>query len=172
LYRIKEVKPEIRALGISVKETRDGRFLIIGVVFRGNRHLDGVLKTLSEGSDVTGRIVEMIQGSSHIHQLRVILLDLTLLATRVILNPYLLSRMVVKPVIVLGYSEQTHENVENAFSFNHWPGGGDAALTIGVYPKKAQKIIETTSKTGLKPEALRIAEILALSVTESIQHNL
>ena len=172
MYRIKEVKPEIRALGISVKETQDGRYLIIGVVFRGSLYLDGVLKTLSAGSDVTGSIVEMIQGSSHIHQLRVILLDLSLLDTRVILDPYLLSRMVVKPVIVLGYSEQTHENVENAFTFNHGPGVGEVALTIGEYPKKAQKIIETTSKTGLKPEALRIAEILSLSVTESIQHNL
>lgn len=172
MFRIREVKPEIRALGISVRQARNGHYQIVGVVYRGKLYLDGVLKAVSVASDVSQMIVEMIQGSSHIHQLRVILLDESLLDPNVNVNPYLLSREVSKPVIAIGFSEQTDAKHPQTITFRYWLDRLVDVLSVGLDLEKAQKILETTTKTGYKPEVLRIAGILALSIAESVQHNL
>ena len=74
------VKSEIRILGVD-----DGFFVphtqgtcdVIGVVYRGGYWLDGVMRTRIDidGMDATEKIGNMIIGSSHYGQLRVIMLD-------------------------------------------------------------------------------------------------
>lgn len=74
------IKPEIRVLGID-----DGKFiphtqgntLVIGVVFRGGRSLDGVMHTTIaiDGLDATEKLTAMINGSPHKNQLRLVMLN-------------------------------------------------------------------------------------------------
>lgn len=74
------IKKEIRVLGISFTEPHvkgPAPVQVVGVVYRGNRWLEGVMRTTVplEGTDVTPSIVKMITRSSHFPQLRVLALD-------------------------------------------------------------------------------------------------
>ncbi len=74
------IKQEIRVLGID-----DGKFiphtkgdaLIVGVVFRGGCSIDGVMhtKVSIDGLDATQKLADMINGSPHRHQLRLVMLN-------------------------------------------------------------------------------------------------
>src|SRR3972149_9652412 len=78
--KVREVKPEIRILGID-----DGVFKphskelvdVVGVVYRGGYWLDGFMHTRVQvdGMDATEKLAEMITKSPHYPQLRVILLN-------------------------------------------------------------------------------------------------
>ncbi len=77
--KFRSIKKEIRILGID-----DGRFEfrnrssklveVIGVVYRGEYWLDGVMRTEVEidGMDATEKITTMIANSPHYNQLRVV----------------------------------------------------------------------------------------------------
>jgi uncharacterized protein len=74
------IKQEIRVLGID-----DGKFtshtkgdvLVVGVVFRGGSSIEGVMHTkiAIDGLDATEKLVEMINGSPHRRQLRLVMLN-------------------------------------------------------------------------------------------------
>jgi len=52
--RIRQVKKEIRVLGIAVKPSiREEQFYAVGVVFRGGLWLDGVASSSGEASGLT-----------------------------------------------------------------------------------------------------------------------
>lgn len=74
------IKSEIRILGIDdapFKEKGKGKTLIVGTVFRAGEWLDGVLsrEINVDGLDATEKIIEMVNNSRHLDQLRVIMLD-------------------------------------------------------------------------------------------------
>jgi hypothetical protein len=73
--RIRQVKREIRALGIVAKGLRGGGGLAVGVIFRGGLYLDGVIKAKAHGPDITGAVAEMIKASPHYPQIRVLLIN-------------------------------------------------------------------------------------------------
>jgi len=50
IKRLRQIKKEIRVIGVAAKCDAGG-ITIIGVVFRGNLWLDGVLRTRSVGAD-------------------------------------------------------------------------------------------------------------------------
>jgi len=73
------MKPEIRVIAwddCRFKED-DTNVLVIGVIFRGGRFLDGLLSTKikKDGLDATNRISESINKSRHYDQLQYIMLD-------------------------------------------------------------------------------------------------
>jgi hypothetical protein len=74
------IKKEIRVLGVSFAAPRPRsaeRIQVVGVVYRGNRWLEGVMRTTTPPrlADLTPGIVKMVTGSPHYPQLRVIALD-------------------------------------------------------------------------------------------------
>ena len=73
------IKKEIRVLGVSFTEPHikgPAPVQVVGVVYRGNRWLEGVIRTTAppEATDLTPRIVRMVTRSSHFPQLRVLAL--------------------------------------------------------------------------------------------------
>jgi len=74
------IKREIRVLGISCAAPhpkRESPTQVVGVVYRGNRWLEGVMRTTirPEAADLTPGIAKMAADSPHFPQLRAIALD-------------------------------------------------------------------------------------------------
>src|SRR3990170_8847150 len=77
---IREVKPEIRVLGIDDGVSTphsDEVVYVVGVVFRGGQWLDGFMHTTArvDGMDATEKLSHMITESPHYRQLRVIMIN-------------------------------------------------------------------------------------------------
>ena len=155
--RLREIKREIRVLGLASWSKPDtGIHETVGVIFRGKHWLDGVLKTSSEGPSITTEVAEMIKRSNHHPQIRVILLHRDLLKDGAEIDPHILSRETGKPVIALGFQDPPQNSQSPA-----------PPVTVGIDDKTAKRILQTTSRTGLYPEALRVAGLL----TESFKPN-
>ena len=151
--RLREIKREIRVLGLASWSKPDtGIHETVGVIFRGKHWLDGVLKTSSEGPSITTEVAEMIKRSNHHPQIRVILLHRDLLNDGAEIDPHRLSRETGKPVIALGFQDPPQNSQSPA-----------PPITVGIDEKTAKSILITTSRTGLYPEALRVAGLLAES---------
>jgi len=74
------IKREIRVLGISCARPHprpESPTQVVGVVYRGNRWLEGVMRTTirSSAADLTPGIAKMVADSPHFPQVRVIALD-------------------------------------------------------------------------------------------------
>jgi endonuclease V-like protein UPF0215 family len=172
LYRIREVKREIRVLGVAARRATIKGHTIVGVIFRGGLYLDGVLRAESDSRDITGDVVEMIVSSPHHPQVRVILLDGRLLdgATADIA---VLSEATSKPVIAfnpVGLVAPSDGAVER-FEMN-LNDGPNPVLSIGIERTKAKRIIHNASTRHNVPEALRVASLSVLAVDKIDQHNL
>ena len=85
IYHLRQVKKEIRVLGFAAKPTGvNDKLYVVGVVFRGKLWLDGVMRTVACGPDITKEVVEMIINSPHHPQIRVILLHGDLLPQNIL----------------------------------------------------------------------------------------
>lgn len=162
-YRIRQVKKEIRTLGLVVKQTGlRYEYTVIGVVFRGSLWLDGVMRTTVQNIDVTESSIEMITSSPHYPQIRAILVHGDLLCDGASMDTYNLSKNTGKPVIVL--------NVKDKFKpeeSDHIPvyclcskDEGVNSYSIGLKSRLVDEILRKSSRDGIFPEALRMAELL------------
>ncbi len=102
---LRTIKSEIRVVGIddgnSVSVGKD-KISLVGVVFRGGRWLDGVLRTKikADGSDVTRKIVRMIKNSGHYGQIRVLMLSKIFFGKSNLVDLQYLFKKLEKPVMV------------------------------------------------------------------------
>ena len=151
--RLREIKREIRVLGLASWSKSDtGTHETVGVIFRGKHWLDGVLKTSSGGPSITTEVAETIRRSNHHPQIRVILTHRDLLNDGAEIDPHRLSRETGKPVIALGFQD-TPQNSQSP----------TPPIAVGIDEKTAKRVLKITSRTGLYPEALRVAGLLAES---------
>ncbi len=60
MYSLREVKKEIRVLGIAARSRPGSAIHAVGVVYRGRLYLDGVMRTSSTGPDITEEVAAMI----------------------------------------------------------------------------------------------------------------
>jgi endonuclease V-like protein UPF0215 family len=151
--RLREIKREIRVLGLASWSNPDtGTHETIGVIFRGKHWLDGVLKSSSGGPSITTEVAETIRRSTHHPQIRVILLHRNRLNDGAEIDPHRLSREIGKPVIALGFQDAPKNSQSPP-----------PPITVGIDEETAKKILKITSRTGLYPEALRVAGLLAES---------
>jgi endonuclease V-like protein UPF0215 family len=151
--RLREIKREIRVLGLASYSNPDtGTHETVGVIFRGKHWLDGVLKTSSGGPSITMDVAETIRRSNHHPQIRVILLHRDLLKDGAEIDPHRLSRETGKPVIALGFQDPP-QNSQSPIP----------PITVGVDEETVKRILKITSRTGVCPEALRVAGLLAES---------
>lgn len=172
LFRIREVKREIRVLGVAARRSTHKRHTVAGVIFRGGLYLDGVLRAESESRDITSDVVEMIVSSPHHPQVRVILLDGELLdgATA---DLAILSEVASRPVIAFNPTGMVvpQEGAVERFEMD-LNEGPVPVLSLGIDRAVAERIVSRVSKRRGVPEALRIACLLVSAVDKIDQHNL
>lgn len=177
--KIRQVKREIRVLGIAVKPSRGGDHLhVVGVVFRGGRWLDGVLRTTAQGPDITDRLVEMITASPHHPQIRVILLYSALIEGGASVDPCGLSAGTSRPVVALSTNEAgpaapeaPMDGAVQRFEMKR-ERGSISVLSVGLQSRDAARVLEVSTREGVMPEALRVAGLVASAVAGCPEQNI
>ena len=183
------IKPEIRVLGID-----DGKFiprtqgdvLVVGVVFRGGCSIDGVMHTkiTIDGLDATEKLTQMINGSPHSHQLRLVMLNGVTLAGFNLVDIKRLNVDTGLPIIALTNDKPDLDAIHNALkhlpcSEERWQiilNAGEIHEVInkgaklymglaGVRIADALTILDLTSTMGSFPEPLRVAHLIASGIT-------
>jgi len=186
---IRKVKPQIRVVGFddgtfsfSSKLHRD-KTILVGVVMKGSQEVVGVLSRwiTVDGTDATDAIVDAVN-SSRFKDLRVIMLKGITYAGFNVVEVERLHRETDLPVVVLIRKKPDLAAMENALR-KHFPDSGDRIALIrrapplielmpgklyvqaaGVDGKTAAEIVRVTTKTGLIPEPLRLAHMIASAV--------
>lgn len=172
MYSLREVKKEIRVLGIAARSRPDAEIQAVGVVYRGRLYLDGVMRTSAEGPDITEEVAAMIDESPHRPQIRVILLDTAQLHDGVNIDPIRLSDSLSKPVVAINTTEPTAPGDEHIQNFTYKQGDTETpVLSVGLRRQTAARVLKTASPAGGPPEALRVAEII-VSVVLDEKHNI
>ena len=166
-YNLRHVKREIRVLGLAAKPVKtDGPFHVVGVVYRGKLFLDGVMRTTASGPEITGDVVEMIRGSPHHPQIRVILLDSNPIIEGASIDPCGLSSGTSKPVIALGLKADTLIEDEAVQQFTLKRGETSIlALSVGLKDRVALRVLEMASRGDEMPEALRVAGLVVSALS-------
>lgn len=162
LVRIRQVKKEIRVLGLAA-EPLDGSYVCVGVVYRGRLGMDGVLRCSSTSQDITAATASMIRDSAHFNQIRVIAVDMDQLPPEVGLDLDALASGTGKPV--LGLTRAGGE-LDERYMFL-WRGL--TVTSMGLGRGDAERVLDTCSVEGF-PEALRVASLVAeeLSVLHKV----
>ena len=184
---IREVKPEIRVLGID-----DGVFTphsdevvdVVGVVFRGGQWLDGFMHTTArvDGMDATEKLTHMITESPHYRQLRVIMINGVTLAGFNVVDIVELHEKTKLPVIAVTRDKPDLNDIREALQHlpeadNRWKviqkaGKVVKARTregeepiyvhaVGLSNETVKRILKNTSTRSNIPEPLRVAHIIA-----------
>jgi len=181
------IKPEIRILGLddgTFVPHRTGKASLIGVVFRGGRWLDGVMKTeiTVDGLDATERISSMVIRSPHYEQLRVLMLSGITFAGFNVVDIRELFESTSLPVIALTRKRPDFEGIKRALkNLPDWTArwraiqrAGDVfevkvcrgpaqvyVQVAGISTADAEKIIRLSCTRSSFPEPLRVAHLLA-----------
>jgi hypothetical protein len=196
--KIREVKPEIRVLGIDdgvftphSKELTD----VVGVVFRGGHWLDGFMHTQVQvdGMDATEKLTRMITESPHYQQLRVIMLNGVTLAGFNVVDLAELHKKTNLPVIAVTRDSPDFEDIRKALrnlsqKEARWKAiekagkihevctrEGEAPVfvhAVGISKRMTERIMKSTSTRSNIPEPLRVAHIIASGLRRSngLQH--
>lgn len=183
------IKPEIRVLGVDdgkfIPHT-EGQVLVVGVVFRGGCSIEGVMHTkiCLDGLDATEKIAEMIKGSPHRRQLRLVMLSGVTFAGFNVVDIQKLHADVGLPVLAVTQNKPDLDDIHQALchlpqSEERWRIIQDAGEVhavknrgaklyvglAGLTLMDAQVILELTSKRGGYPEPLRVAHLIASGIT-------
>jgi hypothetical protein len=183
------LKSEIRILGFD-----DGAFtanskdpvIVIGVVFRGGKFIDGALKTEVEvdGTDATEKMEKLINASRHKQQLKVIMLDGITVGGFNVVDVKTLNEKTGIPVIVINRKMPDLKKVKDALKKfedfeSRWKAIEDAGpirecnikdfnsvfyQSIGMDEGTAEEVIRLSCTRGLIPEPLRVAHLIATAV--------
>jgi len=184
MNRFRRIKDEIRILAWDdgpFKFGSKGKSILVGVIFRGGKILDGFLKTVVciDGTDATRKIIEKILKTRH-KDLRIVMLDGITVAGFNVVDIKRIYEETKLPVIVsirkipdmkkfisslgkMSHAKKRLESVENA---------GPIYSTIiknkrmyfqcyGIEKIDAEEILKKTSTISLIPEPLRVAHLIA-----------
>jgi uncharacterized protein len=185
------IKPEIRVLGLD-----DGKFvphsktqvLVVGVVFRAGYWLEGVMSTqvAVDGVDGTAKMVNMIKGSPHYKQLRVIMINGITLGGFNLVDIKALNEQTGLPVIAVTSRKPNLAKVHSALknlpnSEDRWAAvlnageifpvvtrGGKQQVYIeiaGITKEVAVEVLRLTATNSKIPEPLRVAHLVASGIS-------
>ncbi|MCJ7574020.1 DUF99 family protein [Candidatus Bathyarchaeota archaeon] len=159
--RIRQVKKEIRVLGVAAAG-HDGSTRVVGVVFRGARWLDGVLYATSKDADLTRTIVEMINGSPHRKQVRVMMFQAEMIPKGVKIDTIKISSETSKPVIILGAKGLGGAQADPNTGYFTWGKGADAVEVayLGLRERDVEAVLRVSTREGSTPEALKVAGLI------------
>lgn len=183
------LKSEIRILGFD-----DGPFQsktkstvpVIGVVYRGGKFLDGILRTdvAVDGLDATDKIAKLINSSRHKQQLKVIMFDGITLGGFNIVDIKKLFGETNLPIIVINRKQPNLQEVKNALKNfkdfkKRWKmvlnagkikvcklkGGKNVYYqSIGMTEEETEDTILLSSTHSDIPEPLRVAHLIATAI--------
>lgn len=193
VVRFRGIKPEIRILGLD-----DGAFVprtagkadVVGVVFRGGRWLDGVMRTevTIDGLDATERISSMVTKSPHYEQLRVLMLSGITFAGFNVVDIRELFGSTSLPVMALARERPDLEGVRRALEnlpdqavrwravqsagdvFRVKVHSGVAPVYVqvaGISIGDAERIVRLSCTRSGFPEPLRVAHLIASSLSKA-----
>jgi len=151
---------------------------VIGVLYRGNQFLEGLLatKVRQDGWDATKKIVAAIKEGRFRSQIEAILLKGIAVAGMNVVDIQQLYHDTRKPVIVVMRRKPDPESFKSAMKNLPNPSKRWALVEragelhsidrlicqlAGLTPKEAQKLIRLTTARGNLPEALRVAHVVA-----------
>lgn len=186
---IRKVKSQIRVVGFddgtfsfSSKLNRE-RTILIGVVMKGSQEVVGVLSRwiTVDGTDATDAMIDAVN-SSRFKDLRVILLKGITYGGFNVIDIERLHAETGLPVVVVVRKRPDMGAMENALR-KHFSDAEERIellrkapplveilqgklyiQAIGVDERTAGEIVRVATKTGLTPEALRLAHIVASAV--------
>ncbi|MEM5829594.1 MAG: DUF99 family protein [Candidatus Aenigmatarchaeota archaeon] len=183
------LKPEIRILGFDDSAfTPRSRELVpvVGVVFRGGKFLDGVLKieVLVDGNDATEKIIKLVNSSRHKQQLKVMMFDGITLAGFNMVDIKRIFEETKIPVIVINRKMPDLVRVKRALKKfedfeERWKAVENAGKikeccikdfkkvyyqNIGIDDSTAREVIKLSCTRSYIPEPLRIAHIIATGI--------
>jgi len=183
------LKSEIRILGFD-----DGAFtakskdpvIVIGVVFRGGKFIDGALKTevTVDGTDATEKIEKLINTSRHKQQLKVIMFDGITVGGFNVIDVKKIHEQTRIPVIVINRKRPDLKKVKEALKKfddfeSRWKAIEDAGpirecsikdfksvyyQNIGMDEGTAEEVIKLSCTRSFIPEPLRVAHLIATAV--------
>ena len=186
---IRKVKPEIRVVGFddgtfsfSQKLSRE-KTLLVGVVMKGSGEVVGVLSRwiTVDGTDATDAMIDAVL-NSRFKDLRVILLKGITYAGFNVVDVERLNRETGLPVLVVVRKRPNLEAMEVALRKHFDDAEGRIELLrkapqlvelipgklyvqfLGIDERTAAEIVRTTTKTGLIPEPLRLAHMIASAI--------
>ncbi len=182
-------KEEIRIIGFD-----DGPFVtkskgnvpVVGVIFRGGKYLDGMLKTevAIDGIDSTEKLVRLINSSRHRQQLKVIMTDGLTFGGFNLFDIRELHERTGLPVIVINRKHPDIAKVKDALKMfpdyrlrlkvlknagrvkhHTLPSGKDIYYqSAGLTDSETKEIINLSTTHSFIPEPLRAAHIIATAV--------
>ena len=178
------IKREIRVLGIaSVSPHRrdEASTHVVGVVYRGNRWLEGVMRVVirREQSNLTTGIAKMTIRSPHFPQLRVIVLDELVTKSGSYVDIKALSKKTRLPTVAVLRKEMPTKRLSKTRARNRrafkalaglpcrkWRATGNTyfVYSAGLRGVELDELLKVcASREGL-PEAARVARITASSL--------
>ncbi len=186
-----QVKEELRIVGFDdgpFEPRKRGKALVIGVVTRGGKFLDGVMSTKVsvDGLDATRKIIETINKSKQKPQLRCVMFNGITIAGFNLIDVKKVFEETRLPVIVVNRKKPNLEKMKKALknlsSFEkRWkiveragpikrvevkPGKFIYFQNVGVDDETTRKIIKISCTHSLIPEPLRLAHIIASGVVK------
>lgn len=149
--QLREIKNEIRVLGLSGIQS-DSTYYLFGVIYRGSKWLDGILFSSTVGSDITKPIIELIVGSKHYKQIRLVIINKKFLPHNIEICINQLSEKLLKPVIEISnyYYEQGFEYKKGIF-----------IKSFLIDKDRTKQVLQMTALKDYFPEALRVSWLLA-----------
>lgn len=183
------MKDEIRILGIDdgyFRKNTDKESLIVGVIMRGYKQIDGVLsnKITVDGDDSTDKIIEMIKRTKHYYQIRVIMTNGITLAGFNIIDMHRIYEELKLPIIsVVRKKPNLEKFLEALKKTNNYEKklnilkklpepkpvktkhGISYYQSVGLSDEECTEIILKTAKYSRIPEPIRVAHLIAMGVT-------
>ncbi len=188
------IKPEIRVLGVDDGPHSGSHPVpLVGVVFRGNRWFEGILKTeiTKDGMDVTDKLIEMVKTSRQLGQLRIIITDGITFAGFNVLDIRRVFNELGLPVIAVSRTKPNMRDIKKALkNLPDWPRRWDIirrsgkvyalrplrgtrpiyVQPMGIDRKTAKQIVEHTRGRSSIPEPVRVAHMVATAIVRGESH--
>ena len=186
--RFYSIKEEVRILGLDDGHfdfRKDKKALVVGVVFRGGRFLDGILRTevSVDGTDSTRKIIRLVNGSKF-KDIRVIMLDGLGFAGFNLVDIDKLFEKTGLPVIVVVRRMPDFAAIEDAIKKLAHRRFCRRCVAIAGRPEKvevaqgrhiyiqyrgisledAKKIVSLSCTRSLIPEPIRVAHLIASGI--------
>jgi endonuclease V-like protein UPF0215 family len=178
------IKKEIRVLGIastSPRQRDSAATHVVGVVYRGNRWLEGVMRTVvpRDQRNLTPGIAKMVTKSPHFPQLRLIVVDELFTKSGSYIDIEALRRKTGLPVVAVLREEipirhLAKARVRNRHAFKalaslpcrKWRPADKTYLVYSSGPSGAvlDEFLEVCASREGPPEAARVARIAAASL--------
>lgn len=161
--RIREVKREIRVLGLYFFTVRRRRFFI-GIIQRGKYLLDGVIFGRLRNSK---SLVNIIKSSEYYPELRAILIDFySYEKCKISCSIEYLFKNTRLPVMAVAYTKRGIDLLREKFNNAH-KNSSIILYSVGIKRPLALKLLEVC-KIRKVPESIRIAKLLAKALVSNV----